>query len=230
MKTRKLLAALALVLLGLFSFAGVAGAQEGEVEAENEAEGHGEFADHASEECAHLLAEGKTPDDCQEAPSPILPATNELIWGGITFAVLLVGLAKFGLPAIKNMMDTRTERIRADVDAADAAKAEADRIRQEYSAQLADAKGEAARIIEEARQAADAVRRDLTARAEAEATELRQRNAEQLEGERARLMSELQGQVATLAIELAEKVVDANLDRDANNRLIESYISQVGNR
>jgi F-type H+-transporting ATPase subunit b len=229
MKTRKLLAALALVLVGVFSFAGVAAAQE-EGEGAATEEEHGEFADHAAEECAHLLAEGKEVDDCQEAPSPILPATNELIWGGITFAVLLVGLAKFGLPAIKNMMETRTERIRADLDAADGAKAEADRIRQEYSAQLADAKSEAARIIEEARQAADSVRRDLTQRAEADAAELRQRNAEQLEAERARLMTDLQSQVASLAIELAEKVVDANLDRDANNRLIESYISQVGNR
>lgn len=223
-QTRTLLAALALVLLGLFSFTGVAGAQEEGGESEEHE------LDHANEECIELLEEGKDVDDCQEAPSPILPATNELIWGGITFAVLLVGMAKFGLPAVKNMMDTRTERIRADVDAAENAKAEADRIRQEYSAQLADAKSEAARIIEEARQAADSVRRDLTARAEAEAAELRQRNAEQLDAERARLMSEMQGTVAALAIELAEKVVDANLDRDANNRLIESYISQVGNR
>jgi len=61
-----------------------------------------------------------------------------------------------------------------------------------------------------------------------EAQELRQRNAEQLEAERTRIMSELRGQVSTLAIELAEKVVEANLDRDANTRLIESYIAQVG--
>ena len=127
-------------------------------------------------------------------------------------------------------MEQRTERIRADLDEADKAKTEADRIRQEYSAQLADAKAEAGRIIEEARQAADSVRRDLTQRAEQEAAELRQRNAEQLDAERARLMSEMQGQVAALAIELAEKVVEANLDRDTNTRLIESYIQQVGQR
>jgi F-type H+-transporting ATPase subunit b len=224
MKTRQLFAALALVLLGAFSFTGIAGAQEEGEEAEHETE----YADHASEECAHLLAEGGTPDDCQEAPSPILPATNELVWGGITFAVLLVGMWKWGIPAVKNMMEERTERIRADLDAAEGAKTEADRIRQEYSAQLADAKSESARIIEEARQAADAVRRDLTQRAETEAAELRQRNAEALDAERARLMTDLQSQVSNLAIELAEKVVEGNLDRDTNTRLIESYIAQVG--
>jgi F-type H+-transporting ATPase subunit b len=246
MKTRTLLAALALVFFGLFVSTGVAGAQEpntgdsGEVGDEEVGEEAGEEGgsseegehdvSHAAEECIHELEEGGEPEDCHDAPSPILPATNELIWGGITFVVLLIGVAKFGLPAIKNMMDERTERIRGQIAEADAVKGEADRIRQEYSAQLADAKSEAARIIEEARQAADSVRRDLTQRAEAEAAELRQRNAEQLEAERNRLLSEMQGAVATLAIELAEKVVEANLDKDANNRLIESYISQVGQR
>ena len=230
MQTRKLLAALALVLLGFFSVAGVAGAQEeGEGEETTEEE-HGEFKDHASEECAHILAEGGTPDDCQEAPSPILPATNELIWGGITFVVLLLAMAKFGLPAVRNMMDERTERIRADLDAAENAKVEAVRVQEQYSKQLADAKAESARIIEEARQAADGVRRDLIQRAEQEAAELRQRNAEQLEGERARIMGEMQGQVTALAIELAEKVVEANLDEAANTRLIESYISQLASK
>lgn len=190
----------------------------------------GKFADKASEECAKLLIAGKTPDDCQKAPSPILPATNELIWGGISFVALLVLMAKFAFPALKKGLEDRTERIRKDLDEAESAKTEATGIREEYSRQLADAKSESARIIEEARQAADAVRRDLTQRAEAEAAELRQRNAEQLDAERARIMSELHGQVASLAIELAEKVVEANLDRDTNNRLIESYISQVGSR
>jgi F-type H+-transporting ATPase subunit b len=218
-RVRGLLAVFALVGFVLVGTASSAGAAE-----------EGTFADKESEECAHLLAEGKTPDDCQEAPSPILPATNELIWGGLSFVVLLVLLSKFAFPALKKGMEDRTERIRKDLDEAEGAKTEADRIREDYARQLADAKSEAARIIEEARQAADAVRRDLTQRAEQEAAELRQRNAEQLEAERGRIMSELRGQVSALAIELAEKVVEANLDQDANTRLIESYIQQVGTR
>jgi len=222
-RIRLALGAIFLALAGTFAFAGVAGAQEATTTSEVQ------YADTQAEECAKLLEEGKKVDDCQEAPSPILPATNELIWGGISFVVLLILLSKFAFPALKKGMEDRTERIRKDLDEAENAKTEADRIREDYSAQLADAKSEAARIIEEARQAADSVRRDLTARAEQEAQELRQRNAEQLEAERARIMGELRGQVSTLAIELAEKVVEANLDRDANNRLIESYISQVSN-
>jgi len=215
-RTRRILAAVAVVGFVVLGTAGAAGAAETKAQ--------------LREECIKKLEAGKEVDDCQKAPSPILPATNELIWGGISFVVLLVLLSKFAFPALKKGMDDRTERIRKDLDEAEGAKTEADRIREDYARQLADAKAEAGRIIEEARQAADSVRRDLTARAEAEAQELRQRNAEQLEAERARLMGEIRGQVSTLAIELAEKVVEANLDQATNTRLIESYISQVGNR
>jgi F-type H+-transporting ATPase subunit b len=164
-----------------------------------------------------------------EGPNnPILPAANELIWGTLAFLVLVVLMTKKGYPAVKSAMDERTAHIRTAVEEADATKAQAQTILVDYQRQVADAKGEAARIIEEARQTADTLRRDLTARAEAEAVELRQRNAEQIAAERERVMAELQGQVATLAIELAEKVVGGSLDQERSMRLIESYINEVG--
>lgn len=237
MRTRKLLAALALVLLGAFAVAGPAGAQDehtgesGEVGTSEESESTEEEGEHdishAAEECIHELEDGGEPEDCHDAPSPILPATNELIWGGITFLVLLIGMWKLGLPAVKNMMDTRTERIRAEVDAADAAKAEADRIRQEYGAQLADAKGEAARIIEEARQAADKLRQDLKRQAEAEVAEIKERAQEDIAAQVERAMGDLRARVADMTIELTEKVVQRNLDRETNLALIERFIDEA---
>lgn len=164
-----------------------------------------------------------------EGPNnPILPAVNEIIWGSLAFAVLVVLMTKFAWPAVKQAMDDRTEHIRSTIDEAEATRAEAQTVLVDYQRQVADAKGEAARIIEEARQTADGLKRDLTARAEAEAAELRQRNAEQIAAERERALSELQGQVATLAIELAEKVVGGSLDQDRSMQLIEDYINEVG--
>jgi F-type H+-transporting ATPase subunit b len=166
-----------------------------------------------------------------EGPNnPILPATNEVIWGSLAFLVLVVLMAKMAYPAVKSAMDDRTEHIRSAIDEADATKAQAQTVLADYQRQVADAKGEAARIIEEARQTADALKRDLTARAEAEAAELRSRNAEQIAAERERVMAEMQGQVATLAIELAEKVVGGSLDQQRSLQLIENYINDVGAR
>ena len=164
-----------------------------------------------------------------EGPNnPILPATTEVLWGSLAFFVLVVLMTKLAYPAVKGAMDDRTEHIRSAIDEADATKAQAQAVLVDYQRQVADAKGEAARIIEEARQTADSLKRDLTARAEADAAELRQRNAEQITAERDRVMAELQGQVATLAIELAEKVVGGSLDQERSMRLIEAYINEVG--
>ena len=53
------------------------------------------FVDKAAEECYHKLAEGKKVDDCQKAPSPLLPEKNEIIWGSLAFLVLLVAMTGF---------------------------------------------------------------------------------------------------------------------------------------
>jgi len=165
-----------------------------------------------------------------EGPNnPILPATNEIIWGTLAFLVLVFFMSKMAYPAVKKAMDDRTEHIRASIDEADRTRTEAQTVLVDYQRQVADARGEASRIIEEARQTADTLKRDLTARAEAEAADLRQRNAAQIAAERDRVMAELQGQVATLAIELAEKVVGGSLDQQRSMQLIEAYINDVGN-
>jgi F-type H+-transporting ATPase subunit b len=224
MRKRALLFAL-LAFLGAFLLSGTAGAQE------SETAGHGDVEiTEEAHECIELLESGQTVDACQEAPNPILPATNELLWGAFAFIVLFGLFAWKGVPAVKGAMDARAQKISDSLDEAEKAKVDAESVLAEYQRQLADARAESGRIIEEARAQAEQVKRDLIAKAEAEATELRQRNNEQLAGERGRVLAEMQGQVAALAIELAEKVVESNLDREANTRLIESYITSVGAR
>jgi F-type H+-transporting ATPase subunit b len=215
-RTRAWLAGLAVVLLGLFAFGGVAAAQEKGPKGE------------AEEQCIKKLESGGSIDDCQKAPSPIKPANNEIIWGSIAFLVLLGLMWKFALPQVQNMMEAREQRIRGDLERAEAAKTESEQVLEQYRAQLAEARTEASRILEEARQAADQMRRDLIARAEADAAEVRARAQQDIELATQRAQRELQDRVANLAIDLAEVIVKHNLDRDAQQALIENYINQVG--
>ena len=118
----------------------------------------------ANEECIKKLESATaTIDDCQQAPSPLKPENSELVWGSISFAILLGLFFKFGYPAVTKSMKAREERIRGDLEGAEGAKGEAEGVLAEYRAQLADARTESGRIIDEARQAADQVRRDLIA-------------------------------------------------------------------
>jgi F-type H+-transporting ATPase subunit b len=210
------LATLLLALGGLLLWASPAGAQEG-----------GEDIGHAEEECIATLEGGGSIDDCQEAPNPILPATDEIVWGSISFAALLFLLYKFAYPQVKKMLDDRTERIRSDLQAAEGAKSEAETVLGEYKAQLHDARGEAGRIIEEARQAADRIKRDQESRLQAELSELRSRAVADIESAKVQAVSDLRGEVARLAIGAAETVVQRNLDEATQTQLIEDYINQV---
>jgi F-type H+-transporting ATPase subunit b len=185
----------------------------------------------ANEECIKLLEQpSKKIDDCQKAPSPIFPARNEIIWGSISFVVLLVLLSKFAWPGLKAGLEARTERIRSDLDAAESAKSDADQILNDYKAQLADARNESARIIEEARQAADSLRRDQEQRLQSELAQLRERAAADIESAKRQAIADLRDEVAQLAIGAAEVIVQRNLDRDTQVRLVESYIEQVLSR
>ena len=184
-------------------------------------------ANKETEECITKLDNGGAIDDCQKAPSLILPAKNEVIWGGLAFIIVFVALARFGLPAIRKGMEDRSNRIRDSLDEAERAKNEATGILDEYQRQLADARSEANRIIEEARQTADQLRRDLVARAETEAAELRQRTSEDIAAAQQRALADLRSQVRDLTIEVAEKVVGRQLDNDTQRALVDGYIAEL---
>lgn len=165
-----------------------------------------------------------------KSSNPILPSGNEMVWGGLSFLILLVLIVKVGFPAVKKGMDARADKIRANIDDSEKAKTDAEGVLADYRKQLADAKSEAARIIEEARQAADRMASDLRKRAEAEVADIKQRAQDDIAAQANRTMADLQARVSLLAIELAEKVVERNLDRDTNKALVESFISQVGSQ
>ncbi len=217
MRRKRLLLALAALSVGLvLAFANPAGAQEEEPE-----------IDHSSEECIHILEDGGAIDDCQEAPNPLLPETNEIIWGAIGFTVVFIFIWKYGLPQMRTAMNNRTEKIRGDLQAAEDQRSEADSLLTDYRAQLNDAKAEAGRIIEEARQAADQIKRDQEARLQSELAELRTRAVADIDDAKGRAMDDLRSEVAALAIGAAETVVQRNLDPATQTQLVEDYINQV---
>lgn len=160
--------------------------------------------------------------------NPILPATGEILWSVASFLLLLLVLGKYAYPPVKQMMADRTAKIRGDLDAAELARAEAQRTLEEYREQLAQAKRDASHILDEARITAEALRVELIAKAAEDVATLRARNEEALRFERQRVIAELRSEVGSLAMELAEKIIDAEVDRAASQTLIDSFISEIG--
>ena len=187
-------------------------------------EGASEEAKLASEELEGDL------EGCLEAPNPILPELNEIIWGGLAFLVLLGAMIRWGFPVVRDTMEARTERIRSELQAAEDARAEAEKIKQDQLAELADGRANANELVDAARQDAAGVRADLIAKAEADVAEMRRRADADIAAARERALGDLQGDVSEIVVGAAERVVEQNLDANAQRQLIENYINSVGSR
>jgi len=159
--------------------------------------------------------------------NPILPDPAELIFGIAAFLLVFGALAKFAFPALNKMLAERAEKIQGEMERAEATRTEADTVLADYRAQLADARNEANRIIEEARKTAEQLRRDVQTKAEQEAQATVARAQEEIRAERDRVFGELRAQVGDIAVELAGRVVGQSLDKGTHERLIDDYIDQV---
>lgn len=155
---------------------------------------------------------------------------NELIWEGIASLVVAVLLVKFARRPVVNFLAARVERIATTLGEAAAAREAAEAERDRIKAALADSDTEAARIIEEARQASDQLLLDIAARARDEIAGLRERARTDLVANRFQAQTDLSGELSRLALGAAEEVVGTTLDDETQQRLIDSYISQVGSQ
>jgi F-type H+-transporting ATPase subunit b len=157
----------------------------------------------------------------------LYPHASELIGGALAFAVLFVFMWKWVLPRVNALLEERRKQIQGQLEGAEQTRQQAERELADYRAQLANAREEANRIIEEARATADQLRRDMERRADEEAGNIVARAQDEIHAERDRVFNELRTQVADIAVGLAGRVVGAELDTKAHQRLIDEYIEQV---
>jgi F-type H+-transporting ATPase subunit b len=178
---------------------------------------------------AFLAQEGEHVAEAAGEPiDDLTPPPAELLIGVLAFAVFFFFVWKWVLPQLNKVLEERREQIQGNLEKAEATRREADQELADYRTQIAGARDEANRIIEEARQTAEQLRADIQAKAEAEAQQTVIRAQEEIRAERDRVFQELRGQVGEIAVDLAGRVVGASLDEQAHRRLIDEYIDQVG--
>lgn len=157
----------------------------------------------------------------------LYPHASELIVGAIAFAVLFFFMWRWVLPRVGTLLDERREKIQGDLERAEDARREAEAELARYREQLTNAREEANRIIEEGRKTAEQLRADLQARAEQEARATVGRATEEIRAERDRVLRELSAQVGQIAVELAGRVVEKELDKTTQQKLVDEFIKQV---
>jgi len=157
----------------------------------------------------------------------ITPTTGLMIWTLVTFVIVLIVLRKFAFGPIQQLIDTRRQAIVSDLDAAQAAREEAQTSLAEYRQQLAEARKEANKIVEDARRVGDERRAAAVAELEAEKTRLMQQTREEIQSETRQALNAIKQQVADLTLAATEKVVRAQLNEAEQRRLIDDALADV---
>lgn len=163
-----------------------------------------------------------------EGSAILLPAVYDLVWGGLSFVIVLLLFWKFVLPRLKQVMDERAELIEGGIARAEAAQAEAATTLSEYKEQLAQARAEAAEIRTQAQAERSSIIEEARAEAQAAARAVTTAAEERLERERAQVIGQLTGQVGEVAVTLASKVVGQALADDARVRsTVDAFIAEL---
>jgi F-type H+-transporting ATPase subunit b len=169
------------------------------------------------------------------ASTPVVPmASNFLVPNGtfivelIAFATIVWILGKWVIPPINGAMTRRQEAIRTEFAELDEAKADARKAEEDYKAQLNDAKHEAARIREEAREQGAQIVQEAREKAQAESARIVEHAHTQIEADRKAAFTSLRSDVGSLATTLAGRIVGESLDDDERqNRVVERFLSEL---
>ncbi|GHH53690.1 F0F1 ATP synthase subunit B [Streptomyces sp. CA-294286] len=168
----------------------------------------------------HLAAE--------EPQSPLLPVWPEILIGLIAFGIVFFVFSKKLLPAINKVLEERREAIEGGIEKADEARIEAESVLEQYKAQLAEARHEAARLRQEALEQGTALKEDLRAEGQRQREEIIAAGHAQIEADRKQAALTLRQDVGKLATDLAGKLVGESLEDHARqSRTIDRFLSEL---
>jgi F-type H+-transporting ATPase subunit b len=160
----------------------------------------------------------------------VQPDPGLFIWTILVFLVLLFALAKFAWRPLLEALESRQSSIRKALDDAAQAKQELERLNEQSAQIIREARVEAESIITKSRADAERLRAEMKDKARAEADAV-VRNAErQIQLETTRALQQIRKEAVDLSVMIAEKIIQRNLSKEDNERLIDEALKQVESR
>jgi F-type H+-transporting ATPase subunit b len=156
-----------------------------------------------------------------KASDPVIPQT---VWAILSFLVVLFILWKKAIPPILGAMDSRAEKIREALAAADQAKADAEAAMAAHQDNLETARQESRSIIEEGKRDAEKVKAQIIEDASQEAGEISQRVTREIQLAKEAALDDLHKRSVSLSIDLAGKLIQKNLSAKENQKLIDKTV------
>lgn len=167
-------------------------------------------------------------EEAAETPNPLIPAIYDIVWSLVPFAIILVLFWRVVLPAVQKTLDARAELIEGGITKAEKAQAEAAAALEQYQAQLAEGRAEAAKIREQARLDGTAIVNEAKEQAATEAARVTANALATIEAERQAALVSLRTEVGSLAIDLASGVIGQSLSDDKKaSAMVDQFLADL---
>jgi F-type H+-transporting ATPase subunit b len=169
-----------------------------------------------------------TAETTAHEPSPLAIEWVEFAIALVVFGILYFAIKKWVVPNFEKTFAERTAAIEGGLKAAETKQAEADAKLAALEQQLSEARHEAARIREEAREQGASIIAEMREQAQAESSRIVEHGKTQIEAERQQAVTSLRAEVGTLATGLAGRIVGESLDDDQRaSRVVERFLAEL---
>ncbi|CUB43179.1 MULTISPECIES: F0F1 ATP synthase subunit B [Bacillus] len=153
---------------------------------------------------------------------------GDILFQLLAMLVLLALLKKFALGPLLNIMKQREDHIAGEITSAEERNKEAQKLIEEQRVLLKEAKQESQLLIENAKKLGEKQKEDIIQAARAESERLKEAARTEIVKEKEQAVSALREQVASLSVLIASKVIEKELDEQAQEQLIQDYLKEVG--
>ena len=166
--------------------------------------------------------------DFTKLPSILTPDLGLLFWMLLGFLVIFFVLAKYGFPAITNMVEERKQFIDDSLRKAHEASERLENIKQESEAILQEAREKQAQILKEAAETREAIISNAQQKAKGESVRLLSEAQNEIESQKQKAIRDIRAQVAELSVQIAEKVIREKLSSSAEQmKMIDRLLDDV---
>jgi len=152
----------------------------------------------------------------------------DIVWAIINFLILVAILNKFLYKPVTKMLDERKNEVVNNLNNAEQAKKDAEKLKDDYAKHLQNAKSEAQEIITKANKLGEETKNEIVTQARAEAEKVSAKAQEEIRLEKTKALAELRDEVASLAILAAEKIIVKNIDMKDHEKMVKDFVKEVG--
>jgi F-type H+-transporting ATPase subunit b len=152
------------------------------------------------------------------------------IWTILTFLGLLFALKRLAWGPLLEALETRQNAIRKSLDDAQQAKSELERLNAESARIIQQARVDAEGIVSQGRVDGERLREEIRTKARTEADNIVKNAERQIQLETSRALEQIRREAVDLSVMIASKIIQRNLTKEDNERLIDEALKQVQGR